>query len=115
MCPGQDESAGKRRSGRTRPGNRYVREALVQAAHATARTNTYLGEQYRWRGSKRAAVAVGHRILVIYYHMIKTGEPYQEKGSEYFHQEDRQRMQAQLIQKLERLGYHVSGPPQPAA
>ncbi len=119
MCPGQDESAGKRRSGRTRPGNRYVREALVQAAHATARTNTYLGEQYRRlskrRGSKRAAVAVGHSILVIYYHMIKTGEPYQEKGAEYFHQEERQRMQAQLIQKVERLGYQVSGPPQPAA
>jgi hypothetical protein len=60
-------------------------------------------------------VAVGHSILVIYYHMMKTGAPYQEKGAEYFHEEDRQWMQAQLIQKLERLGYQVSGPPQPAA
>ena len=95
MCPGHDESAGKRRSGRTRPGNRYVRAALVQAAHATARTNTYLGEQYRRlskrRGSKRAAVAVGHSILVIYYQMMKTGEPSQEKGSEYLQQRGQQK------------------------
>jgi transposase len=118
MCPGQDESAGKRRSGRTRPGNRYVRAALVQAAHATARTNTYLGEQYRRlskrRGSKRAAVAVGHSILVIYYHMMKTGASYQEKGAEYFHQADQQQQQAQLIRRLERLGYQVSLQTQPA-
>jgi transposase len=119
MCPGQDESAGKRRSGRTRPGNRYVRGALVQAAHATARTNTYLGEQSRRlskrRGSKRAAVAVGHSILVIYYHMMKTGEPYQEKGADSFPQQDRQRWQARLIRKVEELGYQVSRPPQPAS
>src|SRR5690242_12604602 len=74
VCPGHEESAGKRHSGRTRPGNRYVKAALVQAAHATAKTQTYLGEQYRRlkrrRGSKRAALDVGHSILVIYYHMV---------------------------------------------
>jgi transposase len=119
MCPGHDESAGKRRSGRTRPGNRYVRAALVQAAHATARTNTYLGAQYRRfskrRGSKRAAVAVGHSILVIYYHMMKTGEPYQEKGADYFQQGGQQQLQAQLVRRLEQLGYEVSLQPHPAA
>lgn len=81
MCPGHKESAGKRQSGRTRPANRYVKTALVQAAHTTARTQTYLGEQYRRlrgrRGAKRAAVAVGHSILVIFYHMMTTGEAYQ--------------------------------------
>ncbi|HEU5375485.1 MAG TPA: IS110 family transposase [Ktedonobacteraceae bacterium] len=78
VCPGQKESAGKRLSGRVRKGNRYVRSALVQAAHGVRRSRTSLGERYRRRkkrqGSKRAALAVGHRILVIYYQMLKTGE-----------------------------------------
>lgn len=89
ICPGNDESGGKRRSGRIRKGNRYAKAILVQAAHAAARTkNTYLSAQYHRiaarRGDKRAAVAVGHSILVIYYHMLKTGQPYQEKGGNYF-------------------------------
>lgn len=114
MCPGQHESAGKRRSGRLRKGNRYLRAALVQAAHATGRTQTYLGEQYRQigkrRGKKRAAVAVGHSILVIFYHMMQTGEPYKEKGVEYLQARTHQRVQRRLIQRLERLGYQVSKP-----
>ncbi len=88
VCPGHKESAGKRLSGRSRKGNRYVRSALVQAAHGVRRSHTYLGERYRRlkkrRGSKRAALAVGHSILVIYYQMMKTGEEYQEKGEEFF-------------------------------
>jgi transposase len=112
MCPGQHESAGKRRSGRLRKGNRYLRATLVQAAHAAGRTQTYLGEQYRQigkrRGKKRAAVAVGHSILVIYYHMMQTGEPYKEKGVEYLQARNRQRVQRRLIERLERLGYRVS-------
>jgi transposase len=87
MCPGQHESAGKRRSRYMRKGNRYLRAALVQAALAAGRTQTYLGEHYRQigkrRGKKRAAVAVGHRILVIFYHMMQTGEPYKENGVAY--------------------------------
>ena len=118
LCPGQKESAGKRQSGRTRPGNRYVKAALVQAAHATAQTQTYLGEQYRRlrkrRGAKRAAVAVGHSILVIYYHMITTGEPYHEKGMNFFDQRDRQRLEKQLARRLQHLGYEVTKPPSPA-
>jgi transposase len=119
MCPGHDESGGKRRSGRTRKGNRYVRAALVQAAHAASKTQTYLGEQYRRlakrRGSKRAAIAVGHSILVIFYHMMKTEEAYHEKGVEFFQQVDKQRVQRHLVQRLERLGYQVTLQPLPAA
>lgn len=119
MCPGQHESAGKRLSGRTRKGNRWLRAALIQAAHAAGRTQTYLGEQYRRiskrRGKKRAAVAVGHSILVIYYHMMLTGEHYQEKGVEFFRQRDKQQHERRLIQRLEHMGYQVILQPRPAA
>jgi transposase len=119
MCPGHDESGGKRRSGRLRKGNRYVRAALVQAAHAASKTQTYLGQQYRRlakrRGCKRAAVAVGHSILTIFYHMMKTGEDYHEKGVEFFQQVDRLRVRQHLVQRLEHLGYQVTLQPLPAA
>jgi transposase len=114
MCPGQTESAGKRQSGRIRPGNTYVKSALVQAAHATLQTQTYLGEQYRRlrqrRGAKRAAVAVGHSILVIYYHMMTTGESYQEKGADFFQKQDQGRLEKQLAKRLVHLGYEVHKP-----
>src|SRR5712692_7087291 len=88
ICPGNHETGGKRLSGRIRQGNRWAKTVLIQAAHAAAQTQTYLGEQYRRisarRGAKRAAVAVGHSILVIFYQMVKTGESYQEKGTDYF-------------------------------
>lgn len=119
MCPGQHESAGKRLSGRTRKGNRWLRAALIQAAHAAGRTQTYLGEQYRRiskrRGKKRAAVAVGHSILVIYYHMMLTGEHYQEKGVAFFQQRDKQQHERRLVQRLEHMGYQVTLQPRPAA
>ena len=95
-----------------------MREVLVQAAHGVRRSHTYLGERYRRlkkrRGSKRAALAVGHDILVIYYHMVKTGQEYQEKGEE-FQQRDHGKMERQLVQRLERMGYQVFRRPQPAA
>lgn len=79
ICPGQHESGGKRMSGRARKGNRYAKTMLVQAAHAAGTTKTYPGAQYRrlskGRGIKPAAVAVGHRILVIYYQMLTTSQP----------------------------------------
>lgn len=119
MCPGQHESAGKRLSGRIRKGNQWLRAALIQAAHAAGRTQTYLGEQYRRigkrRGKKRAAVAVGHSILVIFYQMMLTGEHYHEKGVTYLQERDKQRQQLHLIERLERLGYQVSVQPQPVA
>ncbi len=119
VCPGHKESAGKRLSGRSKHGNRYVRTILVQAAHGVRRTKTYLGEQYRRlkkrRGSKRAALAVGHSILVIYYQMMTTGQEYHEKGEEFFHQANRDKVERRLVQRLERLGYQVIRQPQSAA
>jgi hypothetical protein len=119
VCPGHKESAGKRLSGRSRPGNRYVRAALVQAAHGVRRSHSYLGERYRRlkkrRGSKRAALAVGHSILVIFYQMMKTGQEYEEKGEEFFRQKDRGKVEQQLVRRLERLGYQVTLPAQPVA
>ena len=119
VCPGQKASAGKRLSGRSKPGNRYVRAALVQAAHGVRRTKTYLGERYRRlkkrRGSKRAALAVGHSILVIYYQMMTTGQEYHEKGAEFFHQANRDQVERRLVQRLQRMGYEVIRQPQPAA
>jgi len=115
VCPGHKESAGKRLSGRSRQGNRYVRAALVQAAHGVRRSRSYLGERYRRlkkrRGSKRAALAVGHSILVIYYQMMKTGQEYQEKGEEFFQRKDRGKGERQLVHRLERMGYQVISPP----
>ena len=113
ICPGNYESGGKRLSGRIRKGNHYVKAILVQAAQAAARTkNTYLAAQYQRiaarRGGKRAAVAVGHSILVIYYHMLTTGQPYQEKGVDYFSELDRQHAERRLTKQLERLGYQVT-------
>jgi transposase len=120
VCPGHNESAGKRLSGRSKHGNRYVRATLVQAAHGVRRSRTYLGERYRRlkkrRGSKRAALAIGHNILVIYYQMMKTGEEYQEKGEEFFlRHADHGKVERQLVRHLERPGYQVISPPQPAA
>jgi transposase len=114
VCPGHKESAGKRLSGRSRQGNQYVRAALVQAAHGVRRSRSYLGERYRRlkkrRGSKRAALAVGHSILVIYYQMMKTGQEYQEKGEEFFQRKDRGKGERQLVHRLERMGYQVISP-----
>jgi transposase len=119
VCPGHKESAGKRLSGRSKHGNRYVRATLVQAAHGVRRSRTYLGERYRRlkkrRGSKRAALAIGHNILVIYYQMMTTGEEYQEKGEAFFEPSDQSKVEHRLIQRLEHLGYEVALTPRPAA
>jgi transposase len=113
LCPGQHESAGKRQSGKTRKGSRWLREALVEAAHAAGRSQgTYLGAQYRRlaarRGAKRAAVAVGHSILVIAYHLLKKGIPYEELGAGYFDARNHAALRRQLVQRLERLGCKVT-------
>jgi transposase len=111
ICPGQHETAGKQHSGRTRQGNRWAKTVLIQAAHAAGHTQTYLGEQYRRisarRGSKKAAMAVGHSILVIFYHMVKSGEPYHEKGVDYLTTSNKEQIQQRLVRQLERLGNTV--------
>ena len=89
MCPGNNESAGKRKSGRTTKGSPWLKEALVEASQAAGRAKgTYLYALFHRiaarRGKKRAAIAVGHAILVIVYHMLKIRSHYQELGQDYF-------------------------------
>lgn len=112
MCPGNRESAGKRYSGKTRPGNPWLRTALVQAAHSAARQRDgYLGAQYRRlaarRGKQKAAVAVAHSILVIIWYLLSRGQDYQELGGDYFAQRDRHHLERRLVKQLRRLGYEV--------
>jgi transposase len=116
MCPGNNESAGKRRSGKTRKGNSWLRALLVQAAHAAARRkNTYLAAQYARlaarRGKKRAAIAVGHTILTIAYYMLLRGTEYQELGPHWFDQQDRHAVERRLVRRLEALGNKVTVEP----
>jgi transposase len=113
MCPGADESGGKRQSGQTRKGSRWLREALVEAAQGAGRSlGTYLGAQYRRlsarRGAKKAAVAVGHTILVIAYYLLKDGRPYEELGAQYFDERNREALSRQWVRRLESLGCKVT-------
>jgi transposase len=113
MCPGNDESAGKRRSGKTRKGSKWLRSALIEAAYAAARSKgTYLAAHYARlkgrRGPKKAAVAVGHSILVICYHILKRGEPYQDLGEDFFNRRSSEEAyRKRLVRQLEQLGHKV--------
>jgi len=114
MCPGNNKSAGKRRSGKTRKGSPWLRSVLVEAAQAAGRSkNTYLSEQYHRligrRGKKKTVIALGHSILVIAYHLLKYPErTYQDLGASYFDERERQLLERRLVGRLERLGYRVS-------
>lgn len=113
VCPGNNESAGKRKSGRTGKGNRWLRQALIEAAHAAARSrNTYLGAQSHRlaarRGATRATVAVAHTILVIVYHVLKRDTSYQELGAHYYDERDKQQVARRAIKRLEKLGFKVT-------
>ena len=112
MCPGNHESAGKRASGRTRKGSPWLRGALVDAAHAAGRTRTYLGAQYHRlaarRGAKRAAVAVGHSLIVIAHAVLARGTTFTDLGANYFDERDREQVRRRLTRRLETLGYQVS-------
>ena len=113
MCPGSHESGGKRRSGKTRKGSPWLRAALIEAAHAAGRTReTYLAAQYRRlaarRGKKRAAVAVGHSILVIAYHVLTAKQPHQDLGPLYLVERNREAEERRLVRQLERLGNTVT-------
>ncbi|MCZ7572835.1 MAG: IS110 family transposase [Ardenticatenaceae bacterium] len=113
MCPGNDESAGKRKSGRTRKGSPWLPQALTEAAQAAARTkNTYLGALYRRiaarRGKKKAVLAVGHSILVSVYYILTRRESYQDLGANYFDERDRRAVERRLVRRLEQLGNTVT-------
>jgi transposase len=114
-CPGHDESAGKRRSSKTRTGDRWLRVVLIEAANSAAgRTkDTYLRAQYlrikRRRGHNKAIVAAAHSILVSAYHVLAEARPYDELGGDYFlRREDRARIAKRLVRQLERLGHSVT-------
>lgn len=113
MCPGQNESAGKRRSGTTRKGNRYLRGALIQSAlAATRKKDSALRARYyrvkRQRGHKKAIVAVGHQILEIAYYLMRDGMTYHELGADYFDRRHAERAVRRHVRQLEALGYHVT-------
>ena len=114
LCPGNNESAGKRRSGKTHKGNPYLRAALIEAANAAIRSkNTYLRAQYeqvkRRRGHKKAIVAVAHSILIASYHILKDDVPYHDLGGDYFaRRADPARITKRLVAQLERLGHAVT-------
>ncbi len=113
MCPGNDESAGKRRNTRVNAANRYLKAALCEAAWAASHTkNTYLAAQYRRLarrvGKKRALLAVGHSILIVVYHILSTRTPYRELGGNYFERHNTEAQKNRLIRKLEALGLKVT-------
>jgi len=113
ICPGQNESAGKRRSGKTRQGNRYLRGTLVQAGLAASRSNgTALQARYhrvkRHRGHKKAVIAVGHSILAIAYYIMRDGRTYHELGADYFDKRHAERAVRRHVRQLEALGFQVT-------
>ncbi len=112
MCPGNNESVGKRKSGKTRKGSPWLRRALVEAAHGAARTkNKYFQALYQRlaarRGKQRALVAVGHSLLVTGYYLITRQTKYEDLGGNYFDERDREAVKRRAVKRLEKLGYQV--------
>jgi transposase len=120
VCPGNDESAGKRRPGKTGKGNKWLRSTLTESANAATRTkNTYLAAQYQRlrgrRGHSKAVTAVGHSILTAAWHMLQTGELYNDLGGDYFTNRDPDRITRRLLRQLEALGHNVTLQPREVA
>jgi transposase len=119
MCPGNEDRAGKRKRRRITPGSRWLKRSLVQAAWGASHTkSTYLASQYRRmvgrRGKKRALVAVGHSLLVIFYHMLKERARYTELGADFFDRLEPERLTRYYVRRLERLGHKVTLEPSAA-
>ena len=122
QCPGNDQSAGKRRSGKTRNGSKWLDRTLEEVAIAAIRVKgTYLQAQYNRlrprRGHKKALGAVKHTVICAVWHMLSTGETYRDLGGDYFTRRDPERRTKRLIQQLEQLGHTVTltdAPPTPA-
>jgi len=112
ICPGNNESAGKRMSGKTRRGNNYLKATLTEAAWAASRTkDTAISEKYRniarRRGKKRAIVAIGHQLLKEIYYVLDTGEPHKEIGAETVSKRKSKMREHHMIQELTKLGYDI--------
>lgn len=114
VCPGSHESAGKRRRVSTTGGNQWLRRALIEAARAAVRTKgSYFGAQYRQiarrRGPNKAAVAVAHSLIELVWHLLTTGEVFEDLGEDYFNaRRDPERQARRLVAQLESLGYSVT-------
>ena len=113
VCPGNNITGGKRRSGKTRKGDVWLADVLTECAWAAARTrDTYLAAQF-WRlarriGKKKAAIAVGHSMLVIAWHLLARECDYQDLGGDYFARRDTDRARQRAIAQLQSLGYQVT-------
>jgi transposase len=113
LCPGNDQSAGKRRSGRMSDGNRWLKGTLNQCAWAASRKkDSYFAAQHRRiasrRGVKRATMAVAHTQLCICWELLKHGQAYHDLGRDYFDRTNEDRVKRQLVKRLEKLGYAVT-------
>jgi transposase len=120
ICPGNHESAGKRKSGKTRKGNRWLRCLLVECAWAASRTKqSYFAAQFRHlarrRGPKKAAVAVGHSLLVAAYHILRDDVDYKDLGADHFDRLNHNRLTRYHVERLQNLGYQVNLESQPDA
>lgn len=114
LCPGSNESAGKRRSGKTRKGNRLLRTTLITCAHSAANSKkSFFHAQFQrisaHRGSKRAYVAVAHSMLIAIYHILKDGVAFQDLGADYYNQFNKERKINSYLKKLKALGWAVPG------
>jgi len=119
MCPGNEESAGRRLRSRIRKGNRWLRRAMVEAAWAASHAKkSYFRAQYRRlaprRGKKRALVAVAHAMLVVIYHILKDNVEYRDLGPDYFDRLEPERVRRYLVKRLQHLGYDVTLAPKNA-
>jgi hypothetical protein len=113
LCLGNNESAGKHKSGKTRRGNRWLRAALTEAALAAIRTsNSAFAASYRrimrHRGHKKAVTAIAHSMLVTAYHVLARRATYHELGADYLDRRHAERVTRRAIQALERQGYRVT-------
>ena len=113
VSPGNHESAGKRQSGRTTPGNKWLKSGLSESAWAASRAKgTYLQARYHRlasrRGRKRATMAVAHTLLIMAYHIVKEQCTYNELGADYFDRLNEQYLVKRFTSRIETLGYHVT-------
>lgn len=112
LVPGHNESAGKRKSSKTKKGNKYLRSGLTEAAHSVRGSKNYLGALYRRtaarKGKKRAGIVVAHAILRISYYLLTRKELYVDLGEDYFDKQREQSIVRHALRRLEGLGYSVT-------
>ena len=112
VCPGNNESAGKKKSGKTQKGNSFLKGTLTEAAWAASKTkktsyNAFYHNLVRRKGKKKTLVALAHRMLIDIYFVLKTGEAYQDLGAEAIHERTSRRKERSMIRSLEKAGYSV--------